>query len=141
MNRKVRCQGVIIRDNQVLVLRQYNERRKEEYWLLPGGGSEENESEADCIKREMKEETNLEVEIIDVLFDEKGTGKDVYERYVTFLCAPLKNSIEKIGKETGKDRKILDFVWLSLDNQDTWNEYVLNEQFFPSMKHIKDKLM
>ena len=139
--RVVRCQGVIVKDNNVLVLRQYNQKRCEEYWMLPGGGLEAGETEEECLRREVKEETGLEVDIIDILFDSPGNGKDVYERYVTFLCVPAAGSIEKIGSETVHYRQIMELVWCSIINEGQWNQHILSEQFYPSMTKIKDKLL
>jgi ADP-ribose pyrophosphatase YjhB (NUDIX family) len=139
MGRIVRCQAVIFKGNKILVLRQYNYKRKEEYWMLPGGGLEEGETEKDCIIREMKEETNLDVEVNGILFDEPGNGKDVYQRYITFLCLPIPGSVESIGRETVSYRKILELVWISLSDEERWNDYILTEKFYPSMKRIKDR--
>ena len=44
MNREIRCQAVILRNNYVLTARQYNSQRQEEYWLLPGSELEEGET-------------------------------------------------------------------------------------------------
>jgi ADP-ribose pyrophosphatase YjhB (NUDIX family) len=128
MKRVVRCQAVILKENKILVLRQYNYNRNEEYWMLPGGGLEE-------------EETNLEVEIKEVLFDEAEDGRDVYLRYVTFLCVPKPGSIEMLGSETVSYRKILELVWVPIKDEMQWNEYLLKNQFYPSMKSIKDRLI
>ncbi len=138
MERVTRCQGVVLQDNHILVARQYNDKRQEEYWLLPGGSLEEGESEEVCILRELKEEANLEAEIVSVLFDEPGNGGDTYKRYVTFLCRPL--GPESPGAETASHRKILELIWCSLDEEDRWNEYLLKEQFYPSMRRIRDKI-
>ena len=140
MGRIVRCQAVILKDDRILVLKQYNYNRQEEYWMLPGGGLEDGETEEEGIIREIKEETNLDVEIKGILFDEPGNGKDVYQRYVTFLCVPIPGSVESIGSETVSYRKILELVWVSLSDEEQWNDYILKEQFYPSMKKIKDRL-
>ena len=137
MGRIVRCQAVIFKGNRILVLRQYNYERKEEYWMLPGGGLEKGETEKECIIREMKEETNLDVEVNGILFDEPGNGKDVYQRYITFLCVPIPGSVESIGRETVSYRKILELVWISLSDEEQWNDFILTEKFYPSMKRIK----
>jgi ADP-ribose pyrophosphatase YjhB (NUDIX family) len=112
MGRIVRCQAIILKDNKILILRQYNYKRQEEYWMLPGGGLEDGETEEEGIKRELKEETNLEVEIKGIIFDEPSNGKDEYQRYITFLCVPIPGSIESVGSETVSYRKILELVWI-----------------------------
>lgn len=139
MGRETRCQAVILKDNHILVARQYNSRRKEEYWMLPGGGLEEGESHEEGVKREVMEETNLEVEILKVLFDEPGINADEYNRYITFLCQPI-NLEMKAGSETVSYRKIIDLVWCSLEDENQWNEYILRKQFYPSMANIKREI-
>ena len=140
MIREVRCQGVILREKYILVLRQYNSQRQEEYWMLPGGCLEEGETFEECIIREIREETNLEVEIEEILFDEAGEGKDKYQRYITYLCKPKQGSIEKAGKETVSYRKILGLIWCAINEESKWNEHLLREQFYPSMRRIKERL-
>ena len=140
MARIVRCQAVVLKDDKILVLKQYNYKRQEEYWMLPGGNLEDGETEEEGVKRELKEETNLEVEVKGVIFDEPSNGKDEYERYITFLCAPIPGSVESVGSETVSFRKILELVWVSLSDEKQWNDYMLKEQFYPSMKRIKDYL-
>jgi len=139
--RDIRCQAVILKRDRVLVARQYNSRRNEEYWMLPGGNVENGETPENAIKRELREETNLEVHIKAILFDEIGNRGDSYNRYITYLCFPKLGSELKVGSETTTFRTILDLVWCSVTNEDSYNEYVLKEQFYPSMKEIKNKLI
>ena len=140
MERIVRCQAVILKENSVLVLRQYNHLRKNEYLMLPGGSLEAGETQEECIRREIREEVNLEVELKDILFDGPGIESCDYKRYVTFLCIPLVNSIEMIGYETDSNRQILDLVWCSLLTGTEWNIYLLEPHFYPTMKQIKERL-
>ncbi|MGH4137595.1 NUDIX hydrolase [Clostridium sp.] len=140
MTRIVRCQAVIFKDNRILVLRQYNYKRQEEYWMLPGGNLEDGETYEEAIKRELKEETNLEVEIKGIIFDEPSNGMDEYQRYITFLCVPITGSVESVGSETVSFRKILELVWVSLSDEKHWNDYMLKKQFYPSMNRIKERL-
>ena len=140
MERIVRCQGVILKGDNILVLRQYNEKRNNEYWMLPGGSLEFGETKEECVKREIKEETNLDVEIVTILFDESGTASNDYKRYITYLCTPLEDAVGLVGKETDDSRRIMELVWCSILEEDEWIHPVLEPHFHPSMKRIKERL-
>ena len=63
----VRVYGILINEtNQVLVSDEYI--RGNYYTKFPGGGLEVGEGTRDCLKREFKEELNLEVEIGDHIY-------------------------------------------------------------------------
>ena len=49
------CRGIIIHDTKVLL--SYETRNDQ--WMLPGGGLEDNESEKACCIREIAEETGM----------------------------------------------------------------------------------
>ena len=54
--------AVVVRDGRALVIKRAHEPRKGE-WSLPGGLLELGESLADGVRREIKEETSLDVEL------------------------------------------------------------------------------
>ena len=56
MKRVVRYQGAVVRKGHILLVRQ---RFGSEYecWNVPGGGREDEETEEQCVVREIKEET------------------------------------------------------------------------------------
>ncbi|MBI2888678.1 MAG: NUDIX domain-containing protein [Candidatus Liptonbacteria bacterium] len=66
-NRTVRAQfevaafGIILDENKKVLLCH---RRDYDLWNLPGGGMEQGEAPWDCVKREAKEETGLDVEVV-----------------------------------------------------------------------------
>ena len=60
----VRVYGILIHENKLLVSDEYIKGMK--ITKLPGGGLEHGEGTIDCLKREFKEELNLDVEIIDL---------------------------------------------------------------------------
>ena len=53
---------LIIDNNKLLLLKQ----TKSKYWLLPGGHIDDNELPHEAAVREVKEETNLDIEILQV---------------------------------------------------------------------------
>ena len=63
----IRVYGILTnRDNQVLVSDEYI--RGKFYTKFPGGGLEMGEGTRDCLKREFKEEMNLEIEVLNHLY-------------------------------------------------------------------------
>jgi len=63
---RIRVAPVILRDGAVLLIRHVKGDRT--YWLLPGGGVEYGESLADALRREVREETGLDVDVGPLLF-------------------------------------------------------------------------
>jgi 8-oxo-dGTP diphosphatase len=55
------CDMILIEDGKILLVRRGREPFKGE-WAMPGGRIEDDETAEQCLKREMKEETGLDVE-------------------------------------------------------------------------------
>ena len=56
--------AIIYINNKILVTQRSEQMNLPLKWEFPGGKLEENESEIDCIKREIKEELHIEIEIL-----------------------------------------------------------------------------
>lgn len=67
MRTKVRVSAIIISNNKILLIHRKKEGR--EYWVFPGGGVEEGETNEQALIREVKEETNLDVTGVKSAFD------------------------------------------------------------------------
>ena len=58
--------GVYVKDKRILLLKR-NVIPFKGYWHIVGGQVEENETLKEALKREFKEETNLDVEVGDII--------------------------------------------------------------------------
>ena len=67
MNHSRAC-AAILKDDKILMVCHQTATRM--YWTLPGGGTQGGESLEQTVLREVKEETGLDVEIIQLLFEE-----------------------------------------------------------------------
>jgi len=145
MQRKNRYQAAIVKDGNILLI-QHREHTGRAYWLLPGGGREDGETEEECVQREMREETNLEVNVEGLLLDEPpplNTG-GFYERFKTYLCSPLTQDASpgyEPEPEVSAVYAIAAVGWYSLDDETTWDEAILNDDITaPTLRRIRDAL-
>jgi 8-oxo-dGTP diphosphatase len=56
--------AIIIKENKILVAQRSEKMILPLKWEFPGGKLEKDEDEASCVKREVREEINIEIEII-----------------------------------------------------------------------------
>jgi 8-oxo-dGTP diphosphatase len=88
-NIRIRVAVIIPRNNEILLVRHVKDDRQ--YWLIPGGGVDFGETVDECAKREIKEETNIDVKLIKLLFVSESVSTE-YERHLInlfFLGQPL----------------------------------------------------
>ena len=89
---KVRVTGILVEENNILLLEQdVTESRR---WSLPGGSLEPGETIEQCLVREMKEETGLDISIVDLLYICDRLQEDNHVVHMTFL-------IKKMGGKLG----------------------------------------
>ena len=97
--------ALIFLGNKILVTQRSEKMKLPLKWEFPGGKLEEDESEADCIKREILEEINIEIEVV------KQLSNSVYD-YGSFkinLIPFIANYVSgEIILSEHKDYKLLD---------------------------------
>ena len=97
MNKRVSSRAIIIEDNKLLTMfrrKIKNDGSVKEYYVIPGGGLEEGETLEENVIRELKEEFNVDIEII------KFLGTEEYDDTIAnfFLCK-IVNGTPKLGGE------------------------------------------
>jgi len=55
---------LVVSDGQVLLVEHHDPHDDVTFWMPPGGGSEEGETLEDAARREVKEETGVEVKVL-----------------------------------------------------------------------------
>ncbi|WP_395043702.1 (deoxy)nucleoside triphosphate pyrophosphohydrolase [Flavobacterium sp.] len=56
--------AIIVINSKILVTQRSEKMKLPLKWEFPGGKLEQDENEIDCVKREIKEELNIEIEVI-----------------------------------------------------------------------------
>jgi len=109
--------GAIIRDGPHIVLIRRNREPAIGRWTFPGGGVELGETVHEAIRREVLEETGLEVEVADlilivdrILHDDAGRIQYHYV-ILDFLVSPVGGALRP-GDDAGDAR------WVSLSELD-----------------------
>jgi len=87
---KIRPTGMLIENDRILLIKQnVTENRK---WSLLGGALEINENIEQCLIRELKEETGLDVILKGLLYVTDRFDQNIHVVHMTFL-------IERMNKE------------------------------------------
>jgi len=120
-----RYQGAIIRDHHILLLKQIEHASGRSYWQIPGGGIEPDETEEQCVQREMLEETGLSVQVESLLLDEPSTPGAIYQRWKTYRCTILAGEAHPGCEPEAVYANAYSFTevgWFDLRHPTTWNE-------------------
>tara|TARA_Y100000296_G_scaffold74291_1_gene92644 strand:+ start:2605 stop:2997 length:393 start_codon:yes stop_codon:yes gene_type:complete len=99
--------AIIKKGEKFLLLKRSNTKVFNDYWSLPGGHVEKNEYSKEAVKREIKEETNLDFEPIFL--------KKYFENFSNFNWkAEVKIFYGKFKGNVKIDKESSDFRWFSL---------------------------
>lgn len=88
-----RHRAIIIKDNKLVVMERH--RKGRHFWVFPGGGQEQNETQEQCVVREVKEEFGIDVETVRKIYD--TIQADTHQCF--FVCKWISGKIHKTDAE------------------------------------------
>ena len=109
---------IILNDQDQILLVHHQEKDIFDFWVPPGGRMEGNESIYDCARREVFEETGLQVELGQILYVQEFWEPDFH--FCKFLIS---------GEIKGGD--------LSINKKDLNEDWLVDVRFF-SQQELKD---
>jgi 8-oxo-dGTP pyrophosphatase MutT (NUDIX family) len=127
-----RYQGAIIRDHQILLLKQVEHASGRSYWQIPGGRVESDETEEQCVQREMLEETGLSVQVDSLLLDEPSPPGSTYQRWKTYRCSILAGEARPGSEPEAIYANAYSFIkveWFDLRHPTAWNTRIEADSF------------
>ena len=109
-NPRLRVAAVVVKEDSILLVR--HEKDAASYWLLPGGGVDFGESLAEALRREVREETCLDVRVGDLVLASDSIAPDG-SRHVVNLCFEG----EVVGGELGlgSDERVVEARFVRSD--------------------------
>jgi len=108
--------AILRKEKRFLVCQRKKGSRYELKWEFPGGKVEGGETILDCLKRELREELSVDVEIVDRSVSQVNRYDDGGEFEVTFFFVsrfagePVNNVFEQIRWVTIEELKSLDIL-------------------------------
>lgn len=144
--RITRYQAAILDSDRLLLIQVRDHRLGKTFWLIPGGGREQGESEEACVRREVREETHLEVRVERLLFEAPNSPEDIYEyRWTkTYLCRPISGEARP-GEEpemvAQNLAQILAVKWIPLWEEAEWGRDITNDPItYTNLQRIRGEL-
>lgn len=133
--RDTRLQAAIVRDGRLLLV-QCTLPGEPPFWVLPGGGREAGESDAQAVAREVREELGVEVEVGAVLDDVPADPPDgTYARWRTFACRLASGEPTPCG--TDGTAQLTAVRWLPLADRGEWDAALRGDPFLcPQLERI-----
>ena len=137
MERECRYQAAIVDGDHILLIEHHEIASDRRYWVPPGGGIEPGESEEECVRREVAEETHLEVEVDRLLMTHEHNGSP-YRRSKTYLCRAI-GGMARPGVEPEHEHyttyDISDVSWVSLTDPESWAHAIRDDAHTATFLH------
>lgn len=99
-NNRLQVTAAVITDgDRVLIARRGENSRHPNRWEFPGGKQEAGESLRECLVREIKEELDLDIEVLDKLVEIDHDYEDLSLTLHAFICRAKSEAANVEGPE------------------------------------------
>lgn len=108
------CGCIIIKDDKVLLICARDDDGKL-FWSFPKGHQEDGESDIETAIRETREETGLDVNIVDnspIITGHFISGGSVYKKILLFRAAPLNDDFRP------QEDEVEEIQWITINEAD-----------------------
>ena len=114
----VACALIIDTQNRLFTAQRSSTMSLPLKWELPGGKIEPNESSEECLIREIKEELNIDIEIVKNLPSNIHAYPSMVIQLIPFICRQINGVIslnEHINFKWLSTNELLDLDWAEAD--------------------------
>ncbi|AOL16997.1 DNA mismatch repair protein MutT [Sulfolobus sp. A20] len=131
MDRPIVAVGCFVKINDSVLLVKRGHPPNEDLWAIPGGKVEFGETLQEALKREMKEETGLDVNVKDLIALVEIIHKNYHYVILDFECEPIGGKL--LASSDAKEVKLiplkeLEKVKMTDTTYDMLKRYVNNEK-------------
>ena len=124
-------------DNVILLFRRVKKNNEtREYYAIPGGHQEPNETIEDCVIREIKEEYGVDIKIIKFLGKEEDMGRISHLYYVE-----ITKGIPKLGGEElehNNPSNYYEIQKININDLDKYNILEKNKEYIRKAYSLKE---
>jgi len=111
--------AIIVNDlKEIFVAQRSSEMHLPLKWEFPGGKVDNGESLETCLKREIKEELDITIEIVQQLASNEHKYSDITIKLIPFICLWTKSDIhlkEHAAYQWLHPKNLLDLDWAEAD--------------------------
>lgn len=129
----VRIYGLLVHENRLLIIREPFAGMIID--KFPGGGLEYGEGTRDCLKREFKEELNLEIEVLEHIYTQDFFLASRFDEKEQILMIYYKVTAKDIAQLEVLDPDIQALIWKDL------NEVTTKDLSLPTDKLVLEMVL